>query len=45
MLDVKNLGYRYGRKKFVLSNISFSLEDGYVMCIIGKNGAGKTTLL
>lgn len=30
---------------FGLENISFSLEPGYILGIIGRNGSGKTTLL
>lgn len=44
MLVVKNLNYR-ANKKFSIRDISFSLEKGYMMCLLGKNGAGKTTLL
>lgn len=32
-------------RKFQLSDISFSLDKGFIMGIIGKNGAGKTTLM
>lgn len=32
-------------KGFTLKEISFSLQPGYIMGVIGKNGAGKTTLL
>lgn len=35
---------RFSRRKTVLNNISFSLEQGYLCGIAGKNGAGKTTL-
>lgn len=30
---------------FRLQNISFCLEDGFIMVLAGENGAGKTTLL
>ena len=43
MIEVKNLSYR--TKTFSMENISFSLDDGYIMTLLGKNGAGKTTLL
>lgn len=32
-------------KGFLLQDISFRLEDGYIMALAGENGAGKTTLL
>ena len=32
-------------KGFALQDISFYLEDGYIMALAGENGAGKTTLL
>ena len=36
-------GYQHG--KDILSNISFSVEEGEVLSILGPNGVGKTTLL
>lgn len=45
MLTVENLGHEYGRRKFALRNVSFSLKPGYLCCLVGANGAGKTTLL
>ncbi len=43
MLKVENLCKRY--EKFYLDNVSFSLDEGYIMGFIGSNGAGKTTTL
>lgn len=43
LLEVKGLTKRY--PKFTLKNISFSLEQGRIMGLIGKNGAGKSTTL
>ncbi len=42
-LEVRNLLKRY--PGFTLDNISFSLEQGRIMGLIGRNGAGKTTTL
>ena len=43
LLSVNGLCKDYG--KFKLSDVSFSLESGYIMGFIGRNGAGKTTTL
>ena len=43
-LSVKGICAGYGKQK-VLENISFDLDAGTVMGIIGANGSGKTTLL
>ena len=44
VLEVKNIQKAFGRTQ-VLKNISFSLEEGQVLAIIGSSGSGKTTLL
>ena len=44
LLEVKNIMKSFGRTE-VLKNISFSLEKGEVLAIIGSSGSGKTTLL
>lgn len=43
MLEIKNLNFR--RENFQLKDISFTLQEGYIMGLIGENGAGKTTLI
>ena len=43
ILEINNLCKKY--KSFSLDNVSFSLEEGYIMGFIGRNGAGKTTTL
>ena len=42
--SVQHLSSGYS-KKTILRNVSFSLEAGTVMGILGANGSGKTTLL
>ncbi len=43
-LEVKNLSKSFGNLE-VLKSVSFSLEKGEVLSIIGSSGGGKTTLL
>ena len=42
MLEVQNLSY--STKTFSMENVSFSLDDGYLMTLLGSNGVRKTTL-
>lgn len=42
-LEISNVTKEY--KDFTLDNISFSLEKGGIMGLIGQNGAGKTTVI
>lgn len=42
-LEVKNLSFAYGSHQ-VLRSISFSLEKGQVLSVLGPNGVGKSTL-
>ena len=44
ILEVNNLQKNFG-KLSVLKDISFSLEEGQVLVILGSSGSGKTTLL
>ena len=44
MLEVKDLVISYGKIKAV-KGISFSVDEGEVVTLIGTNGAGKTTTL
>jgi len=44
MLNVENLSSGYGDIK-VLHDVSFTVEGGEIVCLLGRNGAGKTTCL
>ena len=44
MLEVKNLCVNYGAIK-ALHGISFDVNQGEIITLIGSNGAGKTTTL
>ena len=44
ILEVKNIRKSFGTNA-VLKDVSFSLEEGQVLAIIGSSGSGKTTLL
>lgn len=44
ILEVNNIEKRFGNTE-VLKNVSFSLEEGSALAIIGSSGSGKTTLL
>lgn len=44
ILEVNNIEKSFG-KTLVLKDISFSLEEGQALAIIGSSGSGKTTLL
>ena len=44
ILEVRNLKKHFGSTD-VLKGVSFSLEQGQVLAIIGSSGSGKTTLL
>jgi nitrate/nitrite transport system ATP-binding protein len=45
LLKIENLGKTYVPGKPVFANVSFTLERGEFVCIIGHSGCGKTTVL
>ena len=44
MLRLDNLNVYYG-ESHILRNVSFQLDPGQVLCLMGRNGVGKTTTL
>ena len=44
ILEVNDLKKRFGNSE-VLKGVSFSMEEGQTVSIIGSSGSGKTTLL
>ena len=45
MMQIKNLSFRYKGCPEVLQNVSFDIEPGKFLAILGNNGVGKSTLL
>jgi len=44
-LEVENLNHRFWKGGKAIDSLSFQIERGQMMCIIGPSGSGKSTLL
>jgi len=45
LLKVENIGKQYAKSQFKISPLSFQLNYGEIIGLVGENGNGKTTLL
>ena len=43
-IEVENLSFRYVKEEQTIDNVSFSINKGEFICILGHNGSGKSTL-
>ena len=44
-IEFKNVSFRYGENKdYSIRNVSFRIDKGHSIAVVGHNGAGKTTL-
>ena len=44
ILEVRNLTFSHDKNKNTLENVSFHLNKGEILAVLGNNGAGKSTL-
>ena len=43
-IEVKDLSFRYVKEEQTINNVSFNINKGEFICILGHNGSGKSTL-
>lgn len=44
-LQFKNVNFAYPDQKPIFKNLSFTVEDGQSVAIVGPTGAGKSTIM
>ena len=45
MIEFQNVSFAYEKGRPVLRDLSFRIEDGEAVGLIGANGAGKSTVM
>ena len=44
-VEFKNVGFAYDDENYVLKDVSFKIEPGTTLAIVGSTGSGKTTII
>ena len=44
LINLKNASYSYDKNRFVVKDVSLSVDEGEYIAVIGHNGSGKSTL-
>ena len=45
MIEFQNVSFSYDGERPVVENLSFTIQDGESVGLIGANGAGKSTIM
>ena len=43
-IEIKDVTFRYGNRKPVLNNVSFTIPQGHKVALVGSSGSGKSTI-